>query len=133
MLRALLGRLAAAAQRTLRGEPAVQELRDTARSLQAALEAHVEQEEQALAPVLARRGPSRLQQLRADHRKALETLRRLRTRPADKAAAGCRRLVPHLLAALEREGRELLAAHHWRTPSTPQADADAARPARSEP
>lgn len=129
VLRALLTRVADAAQRTLGGEPAVQELRDATRSLQTVLEAHVEQEERVLAPFLARDGPDRLHRLRADHRKALETLRRLRTRPADKAAAGCKRLVPHLLDALEREGRNVLAARLWRTPGT--AATEAFRPARS--
>ncbi|MGZ6126480.1 MAG: hemerythrin domain-containing protein [Myxococcales bacterium] len=114
VLRALLGRVADAAERTLRGEPAVQDLRDAARSLQAVLEAHVQQEEQALAPLFARRSPQWLQDFRADHRRALETLRRLRTRPGDKAAGAAQRLVPHLLAAIEREGRDLLAPEHWR-------------------
>jgi hypothetical protein len=131
VLRALLGRVADAAERTLRGEPAVQELRDIARSLQAVLEAHVEQEEQALAPIFARRDPRWLQDFRENHRKALETLRRLRSRPGDKAAAACQRLVPHLLAAIEREGRDLLAPNLWRRPSSRRASTEGSRPARS--
>jgi len=115
VLRVLLGRVADTAERTLQGEPAVQELRDAARSLYAVLEAHVAQEEQVLAPFFARRGLQRMQELRADHRKALETLRRIRTRPPEKAAAACRRLVPHLLAAIEREGRDILGASLWRS------------------
>lgn len=131
VLRALLGRVADAAQRTLRGEPAVEDLRDAARSLQAVLEMHVEQEEHALAPVFARRSPRWLQDFRTDHRKALEALRRLRTRPGDKAAAAAQRLVPHLLAAIEREGRDLLAPTLWRRSSAHRAPAEGSQPARS--
>ena len=116
VLRALLEQLAETAESVLRGEAAVQQMRDAARSLQAVLDAHVAQEEKVLAPLLARRGPGRMQALRSGHRKALETLRRLRTRPAEQAAASSRRLVPHLIAAIEAEAKELLAAPLWRTP-----------------
>jgi hypothetical protein len=71
------------------------------------MEAHVKQEEQLLEPFL-RSAPRRLARLRADHRKGLEMLRKLHSRPSGKAAAGYRRLVPLLVAAIEREGRELL-------------------------
>lgn len=131
MLRALLGRVAEAAQRTLRGEPAIQDLRDAARSLQAVLETHVEQEEQALAPLFARRGARWLEGFRTDHRRTLESLRRLRTRPGDKAASAAQRLVPHLLAAIEREGRDLLAPEVWRKSSGHVAAPEGPRPPRS--
>ena len=134
VLRALLGRLADLAERTRRGEPAVQELRDAARSLCAVLEVHVEQEERALARFFARHGPQRLQELRNDHRKALETLRRLRARPPENAAAGCRRLVPVLMAAIEREGRDILAADLWKPHAVRRTRGNGGgHPARSNP
>ena len=72
------------------------------------MEAHVIQEEQLLEPFFLRHSPQRLGQLRADHRRGLEMLRRLRARPSGKAAAGYRRLVPVLMAAIERESRDIL-------------------------
>lgn len=108
VLRALLGRLADAAERTARGQPAAQDLRDAARSLHAVMEAHVNQEEQLLEPFFLRHAPRRLGQLRTDHRRGLEMLRKLRARPSAKAAAGYRRLVPVLMAAIERESRDIL-------------------------
>ena len=61
VLRALLRRLAHAAERTLRGEPAEQDLRDAERTLHDVLEVHVRQEEATLAPLLrARWDPDRL-------------------------------------------------------------------------
>lgn len=108
VLHALLGRLAEAAERTVQGKPAAQELRDAARSLQVVMEAHVDQEELLLGPLLSRGSPHRLQQLRADHRRGLEMLRKLSTRPPGQAAVEYQRVVPLLVAAIERESREIL-------------------------
>jgi iron-sulfur cluster repair protein YtfE (RIC family) len=121
VLRALLGRLADAAERTASGQPAAQDLRDAARSLHAVMEAHVNQEEQLLEPFFRRHSPKRLAQLRADHRRGLEMLRKLRQRPSSDAAAGYRRLVPVLMAAIERESRDIL------EPDLPQAQGECAR------
>lgn len=120
VLHALLGRLAEVAERIVQGKPAAQELRDAARSLYAVMEAHVAQEEQLLAPLLS--SPREKEQLRREHRRGLELLNKLRTRPSGEAAAGYLRVVPLLMAAIERERREIL------EPAQPPAHrSDAAR------
>jgi len=108
VLHALLRRLADAAERSAQGKGSAQELRDAARSLHLVMEAHAAREERLLEPVLSRKSPQRLEELRRGHRRALEMLRALGARPLAEAAAGYRQAVPVLVAAIEREGREIL-------------------------
>jgi Hemerythrin HHE cation binding domain len=109
VLRALLGRLVDAADRILRGEPAMQDLRDAQRTLHDVLEIHVRQEEEILAPLLrAQWGPERLARMYADHRKALDALQRQRTRKPNEAAAASHPLVLRMLAAMAAEERDML-------------------------
>lgn len=109
VLRALLRRLAHAAERTLRGEPAEQDLRDAERTLHDVLEVHVRQEEATLAPLLrARWDPERLARLHANHCTALDALQMQRTRAPNESATASQRLVLRMLAAMAAEERDLL-------------------------
>ena len=109
VLRALLRRLADAADRTLRGEPAMQDLRDAQRTLHDVLENHVRQEEAILAPVLrAQWGPDGLARMHANHCKVLEALQMQRTRKPNEAAAASGPLVLRMLAAMAAEERDVL-------------------------
>jgi hemerythrin-like domain-containing protein len=109
VLRALLRRLASAAEEILRGEPAARELRDAQRTLYDVLEVHLRQEEETLAPIL--RGvlePDQLARMHAEHAGALESLRRQRSRKPKQSAAASLRLVLELLARIAEEDRDLL-------------------------
>jgi iron-sulfur cluster repair protein YtfE (RIC family) len=109
VLRALLGRLAAAAERILRNEPAARELRDAQRTLYDVLEVHLRQEEETLAPIL--RGviaPEQLARMHTEHASALESLRRQRSRKPKQSAAASLRLVLELLPRIAEEDRALL-------------------------
>ena len=111
VLRALLSRLDDAAERCARGKLALQDLRDSARTLDAALEAHVRHEEEILAPVLESQGEeARLGQLRDSHRRVIELLHELRSREPKRSASGSAKLARHILAALDAEDAELRAA-----------------------
>jgi len=104
VLRALLRRLAHAAERTLRGD-----LRDAERTLHDVLEVHVRQEEATLAPLLrARWDPDRLARLHANHCTALDALQMQRTRAPNESATASQRLVLRMLAAMAAEERDLL-------------------------
>ena len=108
VLRALLDRLARAAERILRGEPAVQELRDAQRTLHEVLEIHLRQEEAMLGPLLRTRWTSeRTARLRAEHCSALQALQAERSRGARESAAASRLLVRRMLAAMAAEERDL--------------------------
>lgn len=108
VLRALLARLASASGRVLRGEPAVQDLRDAQRTLHAVLEMHLRQEEAMLASLpVPPPDPGLLAHLRDEHGKALNALQRQRGRPPRESATASARLVPRMLAAIEGEERHL--------------------------
>ncbi len=92
----------------MQGKGSAQELRDAARSLDLVMEAHAAREERLLEPILSRKSPQRLEELRRGHRRALEMLRALGARPSAEAAAAYQQAVPVLVAAIEREGREML-------------------------
>jgi hypothetical protein len=88
-----------------------QELRDAGRTLHLVLEAHVLLEEQLLGPATeALRGPRLLAELHHHHGRALAGLQRLHERGSEKYATTALRLVPHLLAAVDLEDRELFGA-----------------------
>ena len=109
VLRALLRRLATAAERTLRDESAARDLRDAQRTLHDVLEIHLRQEEEVLAPIL--RGvldPQQLARMHAQHASVLEFLRRQRSRKPKQSAAASLRLVLELLARVGEEDRDLL-------------------------
>lgn len=109
VLRALLARLASASERVLRGEPAVQDLRDAQRTLHAVLEMHLRQEEATLASLPgAPADPRLLERVRAQHGLALNALVRQRGRPPRGSAAASARLVPRMLAAMDLEEEQLL-------------------------
>jgi len=111
VLRALLCRLHDAAARCTQGKLAVQDLRDSARTLDATLEAHVRNEEKVLAPFLEAQGQAaRLRQLRDAHRRVIDLLHELRSREPRRSASGSGKLVRRLLAALDSEDVELRAA-----------------------
>jgi iron-sulfur cluster repair protein YtfE (RIC family) len=108
VLRALLSRLGNAAERCSQGKLAAQDLRDSARTLDAVLEAHARREEQVLAPLFEAHGQTaRLGQLRASHQRVIELLRKLRGSELKRSASGSATLVRHLLAALDAEDTEL--------------------------
>ena len=111
VLRALLSRLGDAAERCAQGKLATQDLRDSARTLDAALEAHVRHEEEVLAPFLEKQGQAaRLRQLRDSHQRVLALLRKLRSREPKRSASGSGKLARRILAALDSEDSELRAA-----------------------
>lgn len=111
VLRALLSKLDDAAHRCAQGKFAAQDLRDSARTLDAALEAHVRHEEEILAPLLEAEGQAaRLGPLRDSHRRVIGLLRKLRSREPRCSASGSGKLARHLLAALDAEDAELRAA-----------------------
>jgi iron-sulfur cluster repair protein YtfE (RIC family) len=119
VLRALLGRLAAAAERTLRNEAAVQDLRDAQRTLHDVLEVHLRQEEDVLAPLLCAIWPAdRLARMHEEHTSALESLRRQRSRKPKQSATASIRLVLGLLARMAAEERELLGGGISQAPSS---------------
>lgn len=108
VLRALLSRLGDAAERCSQGKLAAQDLRDSARTLDAVLETHARHEEEVLAPLLEADGQTaRLGQLRNSHQRVIELLRKLRRSELKRSASGSATLVRHLLAALDAEDTEL--------------------------
>jgi hemerythrin-like domain-containing protein len=110
VLRALLSRLNDAAERCAQGKVAVQDLRDSARTLDAALEAQVRHEEEILAPFLEAQGQAaRLRQLRDSHRRVIDLLHKLRSREPKRSASGSGKLARYILAALDTEDTELRA------------------------
>jgi len=108
VLRMLLGQLAGAAHRTLRGEPAAQELRDLGLTVEVSLEGHFGNEERLLPPLLtASRDRETIERFRSEHRRTLGLLATLRQLPPEVFARACERLVPRLLAAISREENDL--------------------------
>lgn len=123
VLRALLTRLGDAAKRCSQGNVAAQDLRDSARTLHAVLEAHARYEEEVLAPLLEAKGESaRFGQLRESHQRVIELLRKVRCRDLKRSASGSGKLARHLLATLDAEETELRVAN-----LLPQRTAEAAK------
>ena len=127
ILRVLIERLQNAAQGR-RENGFAQELRDAGRTLHLVLEAHARIEEQLLGrTIAASRGGRWLEGLHDHHGRALAALQRLHGRGSEKYAMTALRLVPHLLAAVDLEDRELFSADEEATAGTLQKARESVR------
>jgi hypothetical protein len=127
ILRVLIERLRNAAQGTTE-DGFAQELRDAGRTLHFVLEAHTRLEEELLGRRIAgSRGIRSLEELHEHHGRALAALQRLHGRGSEKYAMTALRLVPHLLAAVDLEDRELFSADEEATARTLQKARESVR------